>query len=105
MTDGLRVVSDMSQIVTEFEGSSFMGLFDIVREKASELFSGASEKVTEVTGVELPGAETAENLTDTAAATGQEVTDAAQGLGDTATGAAEDITGTASDAINPLRPE
>lgn len=94
-----------------------MGLFDIVRDKAAELFSGASEKVTELTGVELPGTENAENVTDTATDTatdaatdtGEQLTDTAQGLGDTATGAAEDLTGTASDAIgditNQPRPE
>jgi uncharacterized protein YjbJ (UPF0337 family) len=77
-----------------------MSLIDIIRDKAAELFSGAGEKITEVTGVDLPGAETAGNVADSATATGQEVTDAAQGLGDTATGTAADLTGTASDRAN-----
>ncbi|MPZ84905.1 MAG: hypothetical protein GEV28_32790 [Actinophytocola sp.] len=73
-----------------------MGLFDIVKDKAAELFSGASEKVSELTGVELPGAEaadTADNAADTAVDTAQSVTD-------TATGAAQDVTDAASDAVD-----
>lgn len=79
-----------------------MGLFDIVREKVSELMSGAGEKVTEVTGVELPGgeaadqvAQSADNLTDTA-------TSAGQGIADTATGAVQDVAGSAGDAVNDV---
>jgi hypothetical protein len=59
-----------------------MGLFDAVREKAAELLSGASDKVSELTGADLGEAQ-------------QNVTDSAQNLGDTATTATEDLTGTA----------
>lgn len=58
-----------------------MGLFDIVKDKAAELFSGASEKVSELTGAELPGAddlaESADTVTGTATGAAQEVTEAA----------------------------
>lgn len=74
-----------------------MGLFDIVREKAAELLSGAGDKVSELTGTELPGADAADQLTQSA----ENVTDTAQDLGDTATGAAQDFTDSASEAIDP----
>ena len=71
-----------------------MGLFDIIKDKAAELLSGTSDKVNDLTGAELPGAEatdqlaqSADNLADTAATAGQELTDTAQ-----------DITGPASEA-------
>ncbi|MGH3758377.1 hypothetical protein [Actinophytocola sp.] len=69
-----------------------MGLFDIVREKAAELMSGASDKVSELTGTEVP--QSADEVTDAATNLG----DTASNLGDTATGAAEDLTGSATDA-------
>jgi hypothetical protein len=72
-----------------------MGLFDMVKEKVSELLSGAGDKVTELTGAELPGTEVADQLTQSA----ETVADTTQGLTDTATGAVEDLTGSASDAI------
>jgi hypothetical protein len=79
-----------------------MGLFDIIKEKASELLGGAGDKVTELTGVELPGADQvaqgAEDLTATA-------TDAAQGLTETATGAVQDVTGTATEAAGNVIPD
>ncbi len=93
-----------------------MGLFDIVREKASELLGGASEKVSELTGTELPGKDAAEELTQSADnvtgdVTGDvtgNVTEAAQGVGETATGAAQDVTDaateTVTDATEPYRP-
>jgi hypothetical protein len=69
-----------------------MGLFDIIKEKASELFSGASEKVSEVTGVDVPGADqvaqSADNLADTATTAGETITDTAQ-----------DVTGSAAESI------
>jgi uncharacterized protein YjbJ (UPF0337 family) len=89
-----------------------MGLFDIVREKASELLGGASEKVSELTGTELPGKDAAEELTQSADnVTGDvagNVTEAAQGVGETATGAAQDVTDAATETVNdatePYRP-
>jgi hypothetical protein len=72
-----------------------MGLFDMVKEKVSELLSGAGDKVAEVTGAELPGTEVADQVTQSA----ENLADTTQGLTDTATGAVEDVTGSASDAI------
>lgn len=74
-----------------------MGLFDIVKDKAAELFSGASEKVSELTGVELPGADTADAATDTAADT---ATGAAQEATDTAAGAVDNVTGDVTEAVD-----
>lgn len=71
-----------------------MGLFDMVKEKVSELLSGAGDKVTELTGAELPGTEAAD-----------QVTQAAENLTDTATGAAEDLTGTATEAVGNVLPD
>jgi uncharacterized protein YjbJ (UPF0337 family) len=85
-----------------------MGLFDIVREKASELLGGASEKVSELTGTELPGKDAAEELTQSADSVTGNVTEAAQGVGETATGAAQDVTDAATETVNdatePYRP-
>lgn len=50
-----------------------MGLFDIIKDKATELLGGATDKVNDLTGADLPGGEAADqlaqatdNLTDTA---------------------------------------
>jgi len=69
-----------------------MGLFDAVREKAAELLSGATEKVSELTGTDLADAQ--QNATDTA----QNLGDPAQGYADTASGAGQDLAGTAADS-------
>lgn len=76
-----------------------MGLFDIIKDKAAELLSGASDKVNDLTGAELPGTEaadqleqSADNLADTAATAGQNLTDTAQDV----TGSVSDV---ATDAI------
>ncbi len=77
-----------------------MGLFDIVKEKAAELLGGASEKVSELTGTELPGADQVtqhtDNLTESATGAVEDfsgtATDAAGNVTDTATGAVEDVT-------------
>lgn len=69
-----------------------MGLFDAVREKAAELLSGATEKVSELTGTDLADAQ--QNATDTA----QNLGDTAQGYADTASGAGQDLAGTAADS-------
>jgi hypothetical protein len=70
-----------------------MGLFDFVKDKAAELMSGAGDKVSELTGTELP--QNAEDLTATANDLGGTATD-------TATGFTEDLTGTANDAITDV---
>lgn len=75
-----------------------MGLFDAIRDKAAELLGGAEEKVSELTGTELPN-------TDALAEQAQGVGDTAQGYvdgaADTATGAAQDITGALPEVPNP----
>jgi uncharacterized protein YjbJ (UPF0337 family) len=83
-----------------------MGLFDIIKEKVGELVSGAGDKVTELTGAELPGGEVVDQATQAAGNVGE----TAQGVADTATGAVQDVTGSASEAatnalgdINPLK--
>lgn len=55
-----------------------MGLFDMFKDKASELLLGASDKVSEATGVDLP-------LGDVA----NQVTESADGLGETTQGLAD----------------
>jgi hypothetical protein len=62
-----------------------MGLFDAIRDKAAELLGGAEEKVSELTGTELPN-------TDTLA-------DQAQGVGDTAQGYVDGATETVTNAL------
>jgi uncharacterized protein YjbJ (UPF0337 family) len=75
-----------------------MGLFDAIRDKAAELLGGAQEKVSELTGTELPN-------TDALAEQAQGVGDTAQGYVDGATesvtGAAEDVTGALPEVPNP----
>ena len=69
-----------------------MGLFDSVREKAAELLSGATDKVSELTGTDLADAQ--QNATDAA----QNLGDTAQGYTDMASGAGQDLAGTAADS-------
>jgi hypothetical protein len=80
-----------------------MGLFDVVREKAAELLSGAGDKVSELTGAELPDPEAATDqlaqAADTAAESVQSATDAAAD-----TGVAEGLTDAASEAVDPHQP-
>jgi hypothetical protein len=82
-----------------------MSLFDMIKEKATELLGGAGEKVSELTGVDLPIGETADQVTEsatevtesgqaaveTATTQGQEIVDSTGPLGDTATGLAGDV--------------
>jgi hypothetical protein len=70
-----------------------MGLFDAVREKAAELLSGATEKVSELTGTDLADAQ--QNATDTT----QNLGETAQGHVDTVSGAGQDLAGTATDSV------
>jgi hypothetical protein len=83
-----------------------MGLFDIVKEKVSELLSGAGDKVAEVTGAELPGgaaadqlAQSAETVTGAATSAGEDVTAMTQGLTDTAASDVQDLAGSAGGAV------
>lgn len=73
-----------------------MGLFDALREKATELLSGAGDKVSELTGTDL--GETQQNVTDSA----QNLGDSAQNLGDSATGAAQGYADTATESAQGL---
>jgi hypothetical protein len=74
-----------------------MGLFDAIRDKAAELLGGAEEKVSELTGTEVPN-------TDALAEQAQGVGENAQGFVDsateTATGAAQDVTGALPEVPN-----
>jgi uncharacterized protein YjbJ (UPF0337 family) len=70
-----------------------MGLFDAVREKAAELLSGATEKVSELTGTEI--ADPRQHVADTA----QDLGDSAQGHADAATGAGQDLAGTTGESV------
>jgi hypothetical protein len=67
-----------------------MSLFDMLKEKASELLGGATDKVTEMTGFESP-----------ADAVGG-VTEAGQGVVDSATGVIGDTTGAVTDAAGSI---
>jgi hypothetical protein len=68
-----------------------MGLFDAIREKASELLSGATEKVEEVTG-NLPGEQAIQDVSETASgAVSDTVSDAAGSVTETAETAAEEV--------------
>jgi hypothetical protein len=82
-----------------------MSLFDMIKGKAAELLTGASDKVSELTGIDLPGGEIADQLTQSA--TG--LAESGQNLADTATGAGQNLadtvgdaaTGAVTDAIDP----
>ncbi|MBB4905504.1 hypothetical protein [Actinophytocola algeriensis] len=74
-----------------------MGLFDAVREKAAELLSGATDKVSELTGTDIADAQ--QNATDAASESAQNLGDTAQGYADTASGAGQDLAGTAADSV------
>jgi hypothetical protein len=68
-----------------------MSLFDMVKGKAAELLTGASDKVSELTGIDLPGGDIADQLTQSA----DGLADAGQNLADTATGAGQNLADTA----------
>jgi hypothetical protein len=80
-----------------------MGLFDTIREKATELLSGATDKVSELAG-DLPGAEVLEDLSqsvgDTAGQATEEAAGAVEDLGASATDAAADASGSVTDATD-----
>lgn len=61
-----------------------MGLFDSLKDKASELLSGASDKVSEMTGVDLPVDGAADQVTETVDGLGETAQAGADNLGDQA---------------------
>ena len=65
-----------------------MSLFDSLRDKAAELFSGATEQVGEVAGG-LPGADAVGEQAAAATGAAEGYVADAQGMAETATGAAE----------------
>jgi hypothetical protein len=72
-----------------------MSLFDMIKGKAAELLTGASDKVSDLTGIDLPGGEIADQLTRSAdglADTRQNLADAAGTVGETSTGTVTDAT-------------
>jgi hypothetical protein len=105
-------------LVLSFDERVRMGLFDSIREKATEMLSGATEQVQEVAG-NLPGGQAVEDLTgsatDAAGQVTEDATGAAQDLGADATGSVNEVTDTvsgsvadtteaASETIDPYRP-
>ncbi|HEV7974459.1 hypothetical protein [Amycolatopsis sp.] len=71
-----------------------MSLFDMLKEKASELLGGATDKVTEMTGFESP-ADAVGGVTEA----GQGVVDSATGVIGDASGAVTDVTGSITDNL------
>jgi hypothetical protein len=63
-----------------------MNLSDMFKDKATELLQGATGKVSELTGVELPLGD----VVDQAGQAAADITGAGQNLTDTATGAVTD---------------
>lgn len=84
-----------------------MGLFDAIREKATDLLSGATEKIEEVTG-NIPGEQAFEDLPETATGAVSDaagsVTDAGETVADTVTGSVTEATETAAEGVDPYRP-
>ncbi|WP_410643250.1 hypothetical protein [Amycolatopsis sp. lyj-346] len=77
-----------------------MSLFDMIKDKASELLGGASEKVSDLTGVDLPIGETTDQVAESAA----NVTESGQNIADSATAQGMDAlgaTGPIGEAIDP----
>jgi hypothetical protein len=78
----------------------------MIKGKAAELLTGANDKVSDLTGIDLPGSEiadqltrsatglakTGQNLADAAGSAGQNLADAASTVGDTGTRAVSDAT-------------
>jgi hypothetical protein len=77
-----------------------MSLFDMIKDKATELLGGASEKVSDLTGVDLPLGDAAGQAEETAA----DLTGAGQDIADTASAQGMDALGNlgpVGDAIDP----
>jgi hypothetical protein len=82
-----------------------MGLFNTIREKAAELLSGATDRASELAG-DLPGAETLQDLSQSATDAASQATDEAAGavqdLGANATEATADATDSVADATDTV---
>jgi hypothetical protein len=79
-----------------------MSLFDMFKDKATELLQGAKDQVSELTGVELP----VDGVIDQVGQTAGNVTDTGQNLADNASGAIteaeQSATGAVTDATDRL---
>jgi hypothetical protein len=77
-----------------------MSLFDMIKDKTTELLGGASEKVSDLTGIDLPVGEAVGQVAQSAA----DVTESGQNIVDTASAQGMDVLGatdTVGDAIDP----
>jgi uncharacterized protein YjbJ (UPF0337 family) len=75
-----------------------MGLFDTIREKATELLSGATEKAGELAG-DLPGADILEGLSQSAGDAASQATEEAAGTVEDLGAGATDVAGDATDSV------
>ena len=82
-----------------------MGLFDTIRDKATELLGGVTEKASDLAG-DLPGAELLEGLSQSATDAASQATDEAVGtvqdLGANATEVGADAAGSVTDATDTV---
>jgi hypothetical protein len=89
-----------------------MGLLDMFKDKASELLQGASDKVSEATGIDLPIGDVADQVTEStdglgettqglADAAGDQVTQATDSLGEAGQNLADTATDSVGEAIDP----
>ena len=75
-----------------------MGLLDTIREKATELLSGATEKASELAG-DLPGADILEGLSQSAGDAASQATEDAAGTVEDLGASATEVAGNASDSV------
>jgi hypothetical protein len=84
-----------------------MGLFDTIREKATELLSGATDKIEEVTG-NIPDVQAVEDLSETATGAVPDTTGSITDASNTVTGSITETTTETTEAvgeqIDPYRP-
>ena len=66
-----------------------MSVFDMLKNKASELLQGASEKVSDATGIDLPVGDAADQASEAAAGLGETAQGYADAAGETAQGYAD----------------
>jgi hypothetical protein len=85
------------------ERSATMGLFDAIREKATELLSGATDKLEEVTGG-IPDGQEAGGLTETAAGAVSDAAGSVTDVTDTVTGSVTETAESVGEEIDPYRP-
>ncbi|WP_284745700.1 hypothetical protein [Amycolatopsis sp. RTGN1] len=84
------------EVAGDDQKGHLMSLFDMIKDKAAELLGGASEKVSDLTGVDLPVSEAVDGVAQSAA----EVTESGQNIVDTASAQGMDVLG-ATDTIDP----